>query len=132
MDAELLQTPQEIRGGLYVLDLLGVVALFVWMVRGGSQIAVQLQSVVTARWKNSANMMFGKKQYEALAKHCSVRLKEFPNDEWALWWSARTHRELGNRDFSQRQFQRIVEIAPGWRKAVEPYLGTGIVNDAPQ
>lgn len=130
MDTEVLRTLQEIRGGVYVLDVIGAAALIVWIIRAGSQIAAQLHSVVTAQWRKSANTMFAKKQYEALVKHCMARLKDLPNDEWALWWSGRAYHALGNSNLSRQQFQRIWEIAPTWRKSVEPYLASDIVGDA--
>ena len=132
MDTEILQTLEQIRGGVYVLDVIGVVLVVVWAIRAGSQIAAQLHSVVNAQWQRTASKMFAKKQYEALAKHSEACLDELPNDEWALWWSGRAHRALGNSELSRQKFQRIMEIAPNWRKSVEPYLVDEAVSDVPR
>ena len=123
MDAEILHTLQEIRGILYVIGGICFFGFVVWGIRAASQIAVNLHSVVTACWKNTASSLFDKGKYDALLGHCSTRLKSMPNDALALWWAARANRELGNCELSEQQFRKVLKLSPNWASSVNPFLG---------
>ena len=123
MDQQILQTLQEIRGILTVLVVMVGVLFALWVVNWISNIVAQFKSAWENDFINRASKYFESGELDKLNKHCSDKLRKFPNHSKALWWLARSKMEAREREEAVTLFERLLILEPSWKEdTIDPYL----------
>ncbi len=126
MESEVLQTLKEIRGILFFMVVIFGVFVF-FLALGIIQIIIKrYKQNLSNRWENIAGNLFNKAKYSELIVHCNTRLSGFPNDVNAVWWLAKSYKELGDYEDAKLLFIKVGELEPSWKPAyVDPYFKDG-------
>ena len=61
-------------------------------------------------------------QPDAIIELSSEHLRTHPDDVTVLWYRALAFYRKGSLHEAQRQFKKILDLAPDWEASVEPYL----------
>jgi len=132
MESQILQTLEEIRGILFVIAMLLGIGVLSWVLKSISVVVNQFKYAWSQRWKDNANDLYSKGEYEKLVEHCNDRLNEMPNDAHAVWWLARSYIELEDYEEAKKLFIKVGQIEPSWKSEyVDPYLIDGEVLGSP-
>jgi hypothetical protein len=59
---------------------------------------------------------------DAIIELTSEHLRTHPDDVTMVWYRALAFYRKGSLHESQRQFKKVLELAPDWEASVEPYL----------
>ena len=121
MEAEILQTLEEIRGLLYIIAAVLIVAVVFLIHSSGPVFYSILKPLVKKDWKEQAIEHFNSGEFEKLVAHCQERELTHKNDPNVYYWQARVHHAKGDTDKATELFTKVSVIAPDWQGFVEPY-----------
>ncbi|MDH3713863.1 MAG: hypothetical protein OET44_08470 [Gammaproteobacteria bacterium] len=111
---------------LLILAILILVVMFaVWLVATRS-----LSNTIASAFSNDGNHalrehiaeLLDQGKTDAIIELTSEHLRSHPDDVTMVWYRALAFYRKGSLHESQRQFKKVLELAPDWEASVEPYL----------
>jgi len=111
---------------LLVLAILLLVVMFaVWFVTSRS-----LNNAIGAAFKTDGSHalrehiaeLLDQGKTDAILELSAEHLRTHPDDVTVVWYRALAFYRKGSLHDSQRQFKKVLELAPDWEASVEPYL----------
>ena len=126
MEAQILQTLEEIRAVLFGIAAFAAVGVLFWIIRSVSIIVNQFDDKWRRKWRDDGEKYFERGEYDKLEKHCEEWLEKRPNSAMALWWLARVNFDRGDLAASRVFFERLLAVEPSWKEgSVDPYYKNG-------
>ena len=127
MDSELLIAEHlgQIKT-LLIVTLVLLVAMFVaWLISTralNATLRAAFRSDDTHLLREHMAELLDQGKPDAIIELSSEHLRSHPDDVTVLWYRALAFYRKGSLHEAQRQFKRILDLAPDWEASVEPYL----------
>ena len=127
MDSELLiaEHLEQIKLLLIVAMLMLVIIFTAWLTTTRS-----LNKTLRSAFKSDDHFAFREHiaelldqgETDAIIELSNEHLRTHPDDVTVLWYRALAFYRKGALHEAQRQFKKVLELAPDWEASVEPYL----------
>lgn len=123
MESETLSALQDIRIALYILTAAVITGVVVNIIRGYFQVKNSLRRELDKLFSEESEHLFGNGSYDKLIAYCEEKLKEKPNDSYALWYLAKAHYQKNQFRVAKQFFEKLAKTEPSWEEIyVRPYL----------
>lgn len=123
MENNVIQILEEIRQNIFSLKYILFAMVGISLLNYFTNFSERKKKNKLDTFRSHLDSTFETGDYRRVILDAEQRLKSHQNDGIAIWWIARSHKELGDFVKARKYFTRLHMLEPGWRKEyVDPYI----------